>query len=691
MSGENPPISSFSKELRHPIREHYAGYVSADHTKESGRLGDKLMGEASDVAASKLLDQLEHGKNVTPQLLKIKELETIDAYFEKATEFLEKELEIKDDKCWLIEFPQENEKYTFFTKSHDQSYPFGEAYTILGGVRGGKQEAIYKGIKVIGKRDQLGGIKAFRNQDGKIIAYPKFSLINYPSKFARENRIAEWAERGNITVMQTLEQESKSEKDGFLTRLLHKPERIGTNGELIVFEYIDGPSLEDIIKRHVCLDENDFAAIGQELALSAFFLHKGSETKRPSIHRNIKPSNIYISTDDGCLKLTNYGMLKEVVIKDANVNLTRNIIRPGTGEGKKLEAIFSDSLYYMPPEAAYNYVSGNPQVDGKKIIYLRRLDPKDIADRATIKNVHKEDIFSIDGYLWIETRDPNYIAAYKDKTGNLLIEGFCDEDGEVEKKRKCYKAFRDNSGNGNVVVMDTKSDVFQIGATLYEMISGGRNPVKYAASAFNDPEEFIRSMAMIVKVGGKPKKRIPSLKDYMLCSSVREVPKGEIGPYLQRFKVKMSEEGIGKVESMYVVDDKLMLICNKRGRFLDENGKKSPKVFSSAGEGYYLRKKKMQRTNDKLLLNIHNNIIDSRINDSLCEIVDWCLEPDPDDRPTTYQVCEMFYCFRNGIRIKNRKYPQVDEEKMWGFFRESVEKRDFEVFASIASKINQNG
>jgi serine/threonine protein kinase len=428
-----------------------------------------------------------------------------------------------------------------------------------------------------------------------------------------------------------------------------------------------------------------------EGSLALFFLHKGSETKKPSIHRNIKPSNIYVSKYDGCLKLTNYGMLKEVVIKNPDVNLTRNIVRPGTGEDEKKKAVFSDSLFYMPPEAAYNYVFGNPKIDAGKMMYLRRLDPKDIVDRRIIKDAGKEDIFRIDGYLWVETGDLNYIEAYKDKTGNLLIEGFYDNSGTVSRKRKCYKAFRDNCGNGNVVVMDTKSDIFQIGATLYEMISGGRNPARYAASAFNNPEDYITSMAMALKKGIKPKNRSPKLRDYMLCSDVREVPKAEFGAYFDRFKVKMSEKGREKAEALYCIDEKLMLMCNKRGRFIDENGKKSAKIFSLAGDGYYVRTQKMQKTNEKLLLNIHNTIIDGRMNDSLCEIVDWCLEPDPDDRPTTQQLCEMFYCLRNNIRIKNRKYPAVDEEKMRGYFKESVEKKDIGVFAGIAGKINQDG
>jgi hypothetical protein len=133
-----------------------------------------------------------------------------------------------------------------------------------------------------------------------------------------------------------------------------------------------------------------------------------------------------------------------------------------------------------------------------------------------------------------------------------------------------------------------------------------------------------------------------------------------------------------------------MLICDRKGRFLDENGERAKKIFSLYGDEYALKIRRMPEKTDKLLMHIHNSDIDCRISDELCEIVDSCLKLDPDDRPTTHQLCEMLYCLRNGIRIKKGKPPKIDEEKMRDFFRECVENKDRDIFTGIANKIYQS-
>jgi serine/threonine protein kinase len=705
--------SSFSEALKNPLRDHFADVYSAARTKELEHMGDKIIQKAStemQEGLSEMMYQLEKGKNISiPKEMKKRELEMFEKSFETARIFLENELGIKDNRCWLIDFPLgEDHKYTRFTQSHDASYKFGEAFLLWGEVRKGKQEIVCRGLRVIGKENPIDGtVNAFRNKegaDGRIIAHPEFYLANIPSEYAWGSEIVQWAKRGNNEVMEKLDVKNIPEKERFLTRLLLKPEKISADGNIVIFEDIDScnlgeitdttlnnvATLEDIVNYCMRIDKKDIDAIISQLALESLFLHKGSATKKPSIHRNIKPSNVYISRNQGCLKLTNYGMLKEVVFTKPEVNLTQIMMNPGAG--KTIQDVFSDSLAYMSPEAAYQYLNGNPTEKNGKLIYLQRLDPKDKTDQNKIKTTPKEHLFSIDGYLWTYIGEKAATAALADKnnTGNSVIQAFYDSNGKYGKKKKCYKAFEDSNETVNVVVMDTKSDIFQIGATLYEIISGGRNPLKHARSTFPDNEHYMWELAQAAKEDGQNKISIPSLKDYMLCSSVYKAREDEFNHVFSTFKVEIDEEARSKVESIYVIGGRLMLMCDEKGKFLNEKGARAKKVFSSPGEEYILKKKKMPKTKEKLLLNIHNRDIDGRINDQLCEIVDWCLELESDKRPTAQQFCEVVYCLRNGIRIKNRKIPEIEKEDMLEFFRECVEKGDREIFTSIANKIYQN-
>ena len=72
----------------------------------------------------------------------------------------------------------------------------------------------------------------------------------------------------------------------------------------IVFEYVDGESLDGIIKKERTLDEKRAASILYEIA-------KGLEAANQMgvIHRDIKPANIMIAAD-GAVKITDFGLAK---------------------------------------------------------------------------------------------------------------------------------------------------------------------------------------------------------------------------------------------------------------------------------------------------------------------------------------------------------------------------------------------
>lgn len=96
----------------------------------------------------------------------------------------------------------------------------------------------------------------------------------------------------------------------------------------IVMEYLDGPTLADLLKRQGRLPVEQVVDIGTQLFDALTYAHQ-----RHTIHRDIKPSNL-ILVDGHYLKVTDFGIAK-VLDHDQQLTLTREVL--GT-------------FGYMPPE-----------------------------------------------------------------------------------------------------------------------------------------------------------------------------------------------------------------------------------------------------------------------------------------------------------------------------------------------------
>ena len=111
----------------------------------------------------------------------------------------------------------------------------------------------------------------------------------------------------------------------------------------LVMEYVDGPSLRDIVRERGQLDPAVVAALGEQVAAAL-----GEAHQHGIVHRDVKPANILL-TSDGVAKVTDFGIAK--ALSGNQVTLTS----PGTVVG---------TAAYVAPEQ----LEGG-EVDGRADIY----------------------------------------------------------------------------------------------------------------------------------------------------------------------------------------------------------------------------------------------------------------------------------------------------------------------------------
>jgi eukaryotic-like serine/threonine-protein kinase len=110
----------------------------------------------------------------------------------------------------------------------------------------------------------------------------------------------------------------------------------------LVMEYIDGPSLRDIVRDAGPLDPQVVAALGEQVAAALGRAHEAG-----IVHRDVKPANILV-TSEGITKVTDFGIAKAVGSDDT-------LTSPGTVIG---------TAAYLAPEQLEGH-----DVDGRADVY----------------------------------------------------------------------------------------------------------------------------------------------------------------------------------------------------------------------------------------------------------------------------------------------------------------------------------
>jgi serine/threonine protein kinase len=125
----------------------------------------------------------------------------------------------------------------------------------------------------------------------------------------------------------------------------------------LLMEYIDGPSLAQILKIHARLSEQDALAIILRIAGAVTYLHQ-----KQIIHRDIKPANIILNSV-GDSKLADLGLIKNL---ESLSRLTRSNIGLGTIQFASPEqfddarAADARSDIYSLAATLYVLITGNP-------------------------------------------------------------------------------------------------------------------------------------------------------------------------------------------------------------------------------------------------------------------------------------------------------------------------------------------
>ncbi len=107
--------------------------------------------------------------------------------------------------------------------------------------------------------------------------------------------------------------------------------------QYIVFEYINGETLKELVVRKGRLDVRTTLAVGLEIARGLSFAHEHG-----LVHRDVKPQNVLLNGDGGA-KVTDFGIARSLdvehsVTQTGTILGTSNYIAPEQANGRPVDA-----------------------------------------------------------------------------------------------------------------------------------------------------------------------------------------------------------------------------------------------------------------------------------------------------------------------------------------------------------------
>jgi serine/threonine-protein kinase len=154
----------------------------------------------------------------------------------------------------------------------------------------------------------------------------------YVERFRREARaVAQLAHPNIVTVI------DRGEDDG---------------RQFIVFEYVDGENLKQIVEREGPLALDEVVALGLEIARGLAYAHE-----RGIVHRDVKPQNVLLN-GDGHAKVTDFGIAR-------SLDVEHGVTQTGT--------VLGTSDYIAPEQASGQVVSRETDVYSLGVVLFELL------------------------------------------------------------------------------------------------------------------------------------------------------------------------------------------------------------------------------------------------------------------------------------------------------------------------------
>jgi eukaryotic-like serine/threonine-protein kinase len=166
---------------------------------------------------------------------------------------------------------------------------------------------------------------------------------DFVERFKREARMVAQLQHPNIVTVI-----DRGEEDG---------------RQYIVFEYIDGENLKELVVRKGRLDIREALEIALEVARGLAFAHENG-----LIHRDVKPQNVLLN-GDGRAKVTDFGIARTLDVdgmtQTGTVLGTSNYIAPEQASGQRVDA---HSDVYSLGAVLYELLAGEVPFPGESFI-----------------------------------------------------------------------------------------------------------------------------------------------------------------------------------------------------------------------------------------------------------------------------------------------------------------------------------
>jgi serine/threonine protein kinase len=133
--------------------------------------------------------------------------------------------------------------------------------------------------------------------------------------------------------------------------------------QYIVFEYVDGENLKELVVRKGRLDVREALEVALEVARGLAFAHQHG-----IVHRDVKPQNVLLN-GDGHAKVTDFGIARTIEVdgmtQTGTVLGTSNYIAPEQATGKRADA---HSDVYALGAVLYELLAGDVPFPGESFV-----------------------------------------------------------------------------------------------------------------------------------------------------------------------------------------------------------------------------------------------------------------------------------------------------------------------------------